>query len=479
MITSEKPELVLIRGPPGAGKNYFANKNFYLTHKIISADDYMLDNFGNYKFDITKCFLAHKKCEEDTREFLKLGYNVVVCNTFFRVEYMEDYIKMTDKIRIIRLKSLFKNTHGVPIRKQEWFVVTFEDYPGEEIIESSENDTEYKGTHVPLWESQRDEYKGTHVPLWESQRDEYKGTHVPLWESQRDEYKGTHVPLWESQRDEYKGTHVPLWESQRDEYKGTHVPLWESQRDEYKGTHVPLWESQRDEYKGTHVPLWESQRDDYKDYLFTLILKDKSRKLTTFEKSNWIPLDDIISYVNTELYNKRFNSYQDHVRYLIGVLYFYGCPMTNEWVDMKICNNYMEEYNDNMNILVKNSKKIILNREQKNEINEQVIPNNVWKILNESFTKYPRDYVFADPDNMNQKINDKMFDSLIYNLLSDKYTNKLNYVLIKKIVVTYLFAKDESVLENTNLLSEIKKKMNIFEPDGFSILLSYYHPLTL
>ena len=70
-------KLIIARGLPGAGKNYYFNqlkKERYETFEF-SADDYFVDENGNYKFDVTKIGEAHRTCQEKFLNFMIVHHN--------------------------------------------------------------------------------------------------------------------------------------------------------------------------------------------------------------------------------------------------------------------------------------------------------------------------------------------------------------------------------------------------------------------
>lgn len=119
--------LVLIRGIPGSGKSTFA-KEFKVGWKHFEADDFWEGREFSPKF----LHLAHKSCQEKTREALEEGFNVVVANTFVRTWEMQPYFDMTDGLAVVyRMDTEFKSIHDVPQSTIDRMKKRFEDYPGE------------------------------------------------------------------------------------------------------------------------------------------------------------------------------------------------------------------------------------------------------------------------------------------------------------------------------------------------------------
>lgn len=119
--------IVLIRGMPGSGKNFFAKDHMFSDDDcIISADDYfMLDD--KYVFDANKLTDAHNNCLSRARHKLQKGFGIIVCNTFSCHWEMYPYIRsakdLNCSVTVIDLydggltdQELFeRNTHNVPL----------------------------------------------------------------------------------------------------------------------------------------------------------------------------------------------------------------------------------------------------------------------------------------------------------------------------------------------------------------------------
>lgn len=118
-------KLYLIRGVPGSGKSTFANdlKSAGIVSAVIEADDYFTDNCGNYNFDASRLFLAHKQCQEITKSMLAYGKNVAVSNTSTTEKEVETYQKIADEYGatfvsiIVENRHSGKNEHNVPEEK--------------------------------------------------------------------------------------------------------------------------------------------------------------------------------------------------------------------------------------------------------------------------------------------------------------------------------------------------------------------------
>ena len=111
--------VIILRGCPGSGKS-FHTKN--LIHTIISADHFFMKN-GEYIFDKSKLFIAHKICFDKFMKFISQNTNVCVDNTNAQLKELEKYIKpallSTNDVKVITflcdVDICFKrNQHSVP-----------------------------------------------------------------------------------------------------------------------------------------------------------------------------------------------------------------------------------------------------------------------------------------------------------------------------------------------------------------------------
>jgi hypothetical protein len=118
-------DLILLRGLPGSGKTTLAGiiLQWPATDKpdVLSADDYFVDEQGNYNFDRSKLKEAHNDCQVRCANKMKLDTSrIVVANTFTEEWEMEKYYEMADRYNY-RIHSLIvenrhngENVHGVP-----------------------------------------------------------------------------------------------------------------------------------------------------------------------------------------------------------------------------------------------------------------------------------------------------------------------------------------------------------------------------
>lgn len=108
--------LYLLRGPSGAGKSTFANTLLLagVVDHVFEADQFMVDEYGNYAYDRDRLKFCHSECRRLTEEVLELGDNVAVANTFTKRWEVDAYFRLTPHVTVITLEGNFPNMHGVP-----------------------------------------------------------------------------------------------------------------------------------------------------------------------------------------------------------------------------------------------------------------------------------------------------------------------------------------------------------------------------
>ena len=118
--------LFLITGAAGTGKSTLAEKLQELAPKYIDpiaeiceADEfwYILGK-GKYAFNPKLLWKAHKWCQDNAREVMATGKNLIVSNTNIKPSDRKAYFQMAEeygyKVVFIHVKTQFQNQHGVP-----------------------------------------------------------------------------------------------------------------------------------------------------------------------------------------------------------------------------------------------------------------------------------------------------------------------------------------------------------------------------
>jgi len=131
-------DLILLRGVPGSGKTTLGEVILYVpgsnnTNNVLSADDFFIDNNGDYIFDSTKLKEAHNQCQLKCAERMKLQLSkIIVANTFTQDWEMTPYFDMAERYKyrvhtvVVENRHNNKNIHGVPDDKVQIMKDRFE-----------------------------------------------------------------------------------------------------------------------------------------------------------------------------------------------------------------------------------------------------------------------------------------------------------------------------------------------------------------
>lgn len=130
MTQDYKGDLILLRGIPGSGKSTLGEIILQSTQQqkpdVLSADNFFIDDKGNYNFDPTKLKEAHNMCQQKCAERMRLEFSkIVVANTFTQDWEMDPYFEMATRYGyrvhsvIVENRHGNKNIHNVPDEKLE------------------------------------------------------------------------------------------------------------------------------------------------------------------------------------------------------------------------------------------------------------------------------------------------------------------------------------------------------------------------
>jgi predicted kinase len=131
-------DLILLRGIPGSGKTTLGETILHQpgsnnTNNVLSADDFFIDESGNYNFDSTKLKEAHNMCQQKCAERMKMELSkIVVANTFTENWEMKSYFDMAERYKyrvhtiVVENRHGGKNIHGVPDDKLQIMKNRFE-----------------------------------------------------------------------------------------------------------------------------------------------------------------------------------------------------------------------------------------------------------------------------------------------------------------------------------------------------------------
>lgn len=112
-MNQTKPTLYLIRGLPGSGGSTFAGIiAMNIGASYFEADQWMLDDLGEYKFDPSKLAFAHNECQVNTKMVLNTGYDVVVSNTSTTEKEVQVYSDIAKEVGANFVSLIVENRHG-------------------------------------------------------------------------------------------------------------------------------------------------------------------------------------------------------------------------------------------------------------------------------------------------------------------------------------------------------------------------------
>jgi len=126
----KKQEVIIIRGLPGSGKSTYAEEMFP-NHVLCEADQYFINNRGDYIFNPKYLKLAHEYCREKAFMMLQRGHSVVVANTFSRKWEMVPYFRLGVPYKVYKMTGEFKSIHNIPYSSIKKIKERWEDYPTE------------------------------------------------------------------------------------------------------------------------------------------------------------------------------------------------------------------------------------------------------------------------------------------------------------------------------------------------------------
>lgn len=113
--------LLIIRGVSGSGKSTFANLvSSYckdeIMHSIHTADDFFIDNQGNYNFDVQKLGKAHEWCINSVKIAMDFFGRplVIVANTSTTEKEIQPYLDLAKQYEYNVVSIVLENRHGQP-----------------------------------------------------------------------------------------------------------------------------------------------------------------------------------------------------------------------------------------------------------------------------------------------------------------------------------------------------------------------------
>lgn len=136
-VIETQGELILLRGLPGSGKSTLAKIILKVRStdepEVLSADDFFINEDGEYDFDSQKIKEAHNYCQFRCSERMRQQKaKIVVANTFTQEWEMDEYFKMAERYNyrvhtvIVENRHGNENIHGVPKDKLQQMKNRFE-----------------------------------------------------------------------------------------------------------------------------------------------------------------------------------------------------------------------------------------------------------------------------------------------------------------------------------------------------------------
>jgi predicted kinase len=105
--------IIFTRGIPGCGKSTFAEYLALSNGAVIcTADDYFIDENGDYKWNPDKIGTAHRWCESKAKKAMEDGKDVIIANTSTKESELKPYITMADEYGYRIISLIVENRHG-------------------------------------------------------------------------------------------------------------------------------------------------------------------------------------------------------------------------------------------------------------------------------------------------------------------------------------------------------------------------------
>lgn len=130
------PNLIIIRGLPGSGKSTYAKTN-YPSYAHVEADQYFIDLHGFYDYRKTDIIPAHNWCYSKVKDLLSKGLNVVVSNTFTRLDFITRYISIPVDfdVSIVEMLNNYGSIHNVPESEMKKMKKAWQEIPSSWLID--------------------------------------------------------------------------------------------------------------------------------------------------------------------------------------------------------------------------------------------------------------------------------------------------------------------------------------------------------
>lgn len=117
--TTQTP-IVIIQGTPGTGKTTLAQK-LAARHPnavVVSADDFFLNETGDYKFDAARLTDAHRDCKRKAEVAISEGKAVIVDNCNANYSDAQHYFTLSSKKPCVAFLKCMSREHSVNVSKR-------------------------------------------------------------------------------------------------------------------------------------------------------------------------------------------------------------------------------------------------------------------------------------------------------------------------------------------------------------------------
>ena len=191
--------------------------------------------------------------------------------------------------------------------------------------------------------------------------------------------------------------------------------------------------------------------------------QEKKQCMTDKEKINFVSHGEIKNKID-ELDQYKNNSKIDNYKHLALSLYWYQPPIRNNYPDMIVAkgnpNNYISNGDMDQNELTKfmNNYYIVINDDKvSNTYGSAVIDivdNELTKILNNSFNKYPRTYVFEgiEPLNFRKSFLPSLFDN-----------KNVSIDILRSSYITWFYGSNHSLADKEQLAYNMRHSKAVAE----------------
>lgn len=121
--------VIILRGVSGCGKTTLAKHLMSQMDncKIVSADYYLLDEHGNFKYSRERLAAGKRLCLQTFEEYLTQSVEtIIVDNTNVSPEHFEEYRRLATLYDyqiftiVLENRAGFKDVHNIPFEAKEW-----------------------------------------------------------------------------------------------------------------------------------------------------------------------------------------------------------------------------------------------------------------------------------------------------------------------------------------------------------------------